>query len=198
MARIHSTEPADNTRSRRRSQRDELQADRLLHLVGTLFTLAGQGRGNPSGTEASSGPMRRRRQRLSLVRSSAGYPPPGTATGNPVRGNVLEGAALGRRRPHPGAGPGGLKGHSGGLGSGRLGCRPHSGDEVVVRSDGCETCLAEACLNVVFAVAAIEGLVEMAGEVGRAAPPGRENRIAGSSRPTPEFPLAQAPGKLRQ
>lgn len=76
MGRTLSSRRADNPRSRRRGKRNELQPDRLLHLVGTLFTLAGQGGENRSGTETSSGPMRRRRQRLSLVRALLGTLPP--------------------------------------------------------------------------------------------------------------------------
>jgi len=76
MARIRSTEGADHTRLRRRRQSNQRQADRLIHLVGTLFTLAGQGKENRSETEAVSGPMRRRRQRLNLVRGLLQTLPP--------------------------------------------------------------------------------------------------------------------------
>ena len=76
MVRIRFTEGRDNSRPRRRRQSFELQADRLIHLAGTLYTLAGQGRRHHSARGAGSRPMRRRRQRLNLVRGLLQTLPP--------------------------------------------------------------------------------------------------------------------------
>lgn len=57
-----------SARSRQRTRAAQERGDRILHHVGALFSLSGQGTGNAASQAAASGPMRRRRQRRNMVR----------------------------------------------------------------------------------------------------------------------------------